>query len=85
MPSSLEDMKEYARTHNPSVLVSEYNVKAAKALREASYKNYYPKIDAFARQSWANDVGGLEGRDDRTKFGLTLSYNLYRGGADEFV
>jgi len=83
MPSSLEDMKEYARTHNPSVLVSEYNVKAAKALREASYKNYYPKIDAFARQSWANDVGGLEGRDDRTKFGLTLSYNLYRGGADE--
>jgi adhesin transport system outer membrane protein len=83
MPSSLEEMKEYARAYNPSVLVSEYNIKAAKAQKEASYKNYYPKIDAFARQSWANNVGGLEGNDDRTKFGLTLSYNLYRGGADE--
>lgn len=83
LPGTLEEMKEYARTHNPSVLVSEYNIKAAKAQKSASYKNYYPKIDAFARQSWANDVGGLNGKDDRTKFGLTLSYNLYRGGADE--
>lgn len=83
LPSTIEEMKEYARSHNPSVLVSEYNVKAAYAQREASYKNYYPKIDAFARQSWANDVGGIAGDDDRTKFGLTLSYNLYRGGADE--
>lgn len=83
LPSTLDEMKNYARSHNPSVLVSEYNLKAAKAQKDASYKNYYPKIDAFARQSWANDVGGLEGNDDRTKFGLTLSYNLYRGGADE--
>ncbi|MFY9142518.1 TolC family outer membrane protein [Sulfuricurvum sp.] len=83
IPSSREEMKEYAHAYNPSVLVSEYNIKAAKAQKEAAYKNYYPKIDAFARQSWANDVGGLLGNDDRTKFGLSLSYNLYRGGADE--
>ena len=83
LPSTLSDMKEYARTHNPSVLVSEYNIKAARAQREASYKNYYPTIDAYARQSWANDAGGLDGKDDRRAFGLTLNYNLYRGGADE--
>lgn len=83
IPSTLTDMKEYARAHNPSVLVSEYNIKAAKALKESSYKNYYPTIDAYARQSWANDAGGLEGKDDRRAFGLTLNYNLYRGGADE--
>lgn len=83
IPGSMEEMKTYARTHNPSVLVSEYNVKAARAQRETSYKNYYPKIDAFARQSWANDVGGLAGNDDRRAFGLSLNYNLYRGGADE--
>jgi adhesin transport system outer membrane protein len=83
VPASLEEMKTFARTHNPSVLVSEYNIKAAKAERDLSKKDYYPKIDAFARQSWANDIGGLDGHDDRTKLGLTLSYNLYRGGADE--
>lgn len=83
VPATLEDMKAYARSHNPSVLVNEYNIKAAKAQRDSLYKNYYPKIDAFVRQSWANDLGGLAGRDDRFKAGLTLSYNLFRGGADE--
>ncbi|MDD5052919.1 MAG: TolC family outer membrane protein [Sulfuricurvum sp.] len=83
IPATLEEMKAYAQTHNPSVLVSNYNIKAAKAQRDASYKNYYPKIDAFARQSWGNNLGGLEGQDDRTKLGISLSYNLYRGGADE--
>lgn len=83
IPSSLEEMREYARLHNPSVLVNEYNIKAARAQKLSLQKGYYPTIDAFARQSWANNVGGLEGNDDRTKFGLNLSYNLYRGGADE--
>lgn len=83
IPTSLEEVQSYAKTHNPSMLVSEYNIKAAKAQNSAAYKNYYPKIDAFARQSWANDLGGLEGKDDRFKVGVTLNYNLYRGGADE--
>lgn len=83
LPSTMEGMKAFAKTHNPSILVTEYNIKSAKSQKEAAYKNYYPKIDAFARQSWASDVGGLRGDDDRFKMGLTLTYNLYRGGADE--
>lgn len=83
VPATLEEMKAYAKVHNPSVLVRDYNIKAAKAQKELSYKNYYPKIDAFARQSWGNDLSGIDGKDTRSALGLTLSYNLYRGGADE--
>ncbi len=83
IPDSLESMKEYARLHNPSILVSHYNIKAARAQKDTAYKGYYPTIDAFAHQSWANDVGGQPGNDDRFNVGLTLSYNLYRGGSDE--
>lgn len=83
IPATLEEMKEYARVHNPSVLVRDYNIKAAKAKKDAAYKNYYPKIDAFARASWANDISGIDGKDDRRSIGLSLTYNLYRGGADE--
>ncbi|MDD2828992.1 MAG: TolC family outer membrane protein [Sulfuricurvum sp.] len=83
IPDSLEEMREYAQLHNPSVMVTDYNIKAARAQKLSLQKNYYPKIDAFARQSWANNVGGLEGNDERTKLGINLSYNLYRGGADE--
>jgi adhesin transport system outer membrane protein len=83
LPDSLESMREYAHYHNPSVLVSTYNVKAAQAQKSNAYKGYYPTIDAFARESMGNNIGGLTGSDDRFKMGLTLSYNLYRGGADE--
>lgn len=83
LPESLESMREYARLHNPSILVTHYNIKAATAQKKTAYKGYYPSIDAFARQSWASDIGGQAGNDDRTKLGLTLSYNLYRGGVDQ--
>lgn len=83
VPATLEEMKAFARVHNPSVLVNEYNIKAAKAQYDLAHKNYYPKIDAFARQSWGNNLGGMIGQDERTKLGVTLSYNLFRGGADQ--
>jgi len=83
LPDSLETLRESARYHNPSILVSNYNIKAAVAQKDNAYKGYYPTIDAFARKSWANDLGGLSGSDDRMKMGLTLSFNLYKGGADE--
>lgn len=83
LPASLEATRDYARSHNPSVLVAHYNVKAASAQKQAAYKGYYPSIDALARQSWADNVGGQAGNDDRTKVGLTFNYNLYRGGTDQ--
>lgn len=83
LPASEDEMKTFARVHNPSVLVSHYNIKAAESQRQATYKNYYPKIDAYARKSWADDVGGVLGRDEKSAIGIQISYNLYRGGADE--
>jgi len=83
LPASENEMKDFAKEHNPSVLVSHYNIKSAEAQRQASYKNYYPKIDAYARKSWAEDIGGSIGKDERSIIGIRISYNLYRGGADE--
>ena len=83
LPTSENEMKDFAKEHNPSVLVSHYNIKSAEAQRQASYKNYYPKIDAYARKSWAEDIGGSIGKDERSIIGIRISYNLYRGGADE--
>lgn len=83
LPTNLEQLNAYAVTHNPSILVSQYNIKAAQALWDERQKNYYPKIDFYVRQSYSNNVGGLEGKDDRFRAMITLTYNLYRGGADE--
>lgn len=83
LPASETEMKDFAKEHNPSVLVSHYNIRSAEAQRQASYKNYYPKIDAYARKSWAEDISGSIGKDERSIIGIRISYNLYRGGADE--
>ncbi len=83
IPTSESEMKDFAKVHNPSMLVTQYNIKAATAQRQASYKNYYPKIDLYARQSWADDISGIEGKDERSSVGIQFSYNFYRGGADE--
>ena len=83
LPASENEMKDFAKEHNPSVLVSHYNIKSAEAQRQASYKNYYPKIDAYARKSWAEDISATLGKDERSSIGIKISYNLYRGGADE--
>lgn len=83
LPASENEMKDFAKEHNPSVLVSHYNIKSAEAQRHAAYKNYYPKIDAYARKSWAEDISGTLGKDERSIIGIKISYNLYRGGADE--
>ncbi|MBP6497318.1 MAG: TolC family outer membrane protein [Campylobacteraceae bacterium] len=83
LPNTMDEMKEFARMHNPSILVSNYNIKGAEAQRHLAYKNYYPKIDAYVRKNWANDIGGVEGKEQSTSAGITLTYNFYRGGADE--
>lgn len=83
IPQSPEAVIQYALEHNPSIMVSKYNVKAACILHEQRKSAYYPKVDAIVRGSQNNNVNGIDGTENRFRAGLTLSYNLYRGGADE--
>ena len=85
MPSSAERAAEYAINHNPSLLVSRYNIKGAQSLWKQHQKEFYPKVDLEVTQNF-NDVEKInrfDQPDDRFKARVVLSYNLYRGGADE--
>ena len=85
MPSSAERAAEYAINHNPSLLVSRYNIKGAQSLWKQHQKEFYPKIDLEVTQNF-NDVekiNSFDQPDDRFKARIVLSYNLYRGGADK--
>ena len=85
MPSSAERAAEYAINHNPSLLVSRYNIKGAQSLWKQHQKEFYPKVDLEVTQNF-NDVekrNAFDQPDDRFKARVVLSYNLYRGGADE--
>ncbi|WP_455757803.1 TolC family outer membrane protein [Sulfurimonas sp.] len=86
MPESREKAALYTINNNPSILVSKYNIQGAQALWKQRKKDYYPKLDLEISQSFNDhdEVGnGFDSPDDRFKARLVLSYNLFRGGADE--
>ncbi len=85
MPESLERAAMFAIKSNPSLLVSNYNIKGANALYKQRQKDYYPKVDVAISQFF-NDVSrvgnGYDQTDDRFRARIILNYNLFRGGAD---
>ena len=84
MPDSLQRAALYAINHNPSLLVSRYNIKGAQALHKQTQKDFYPKLDLELAQNYndADDRNSFNQPDDRFSARLVLSYNLFRGGAD---
>lgn len=86
MPDSIEKAALYAIENNPSLLVSRYNIKGAQALVKQKKSGYYPKLDLEVSQSFNDndELGnGFDQPDDRFKARLILTYNLFRGGADQ--
>lgn len=83
MPESIERAAMYSIEHNPSLLVSNYNVKGAQDLWKQRKKDNYPKIDLKLSQVY-NDAerNPLTGPDDRFNASVVLTYNLFRGGYD---
>ncbi|NOR58856.1 MAG: OmpA family protein, partial [Sulfurimonas sp.] len=85
MPESIERAAMYSIEHNPSLLVSRYNIKGAQALWKQRQKDYYPKVDLEVSQFF-NDVearNAFDSPDDRFRARVVLNYNLFRGGADK--
>ncbi|MEA1916195.1 MAG: TolC family outer membrane protein [Campylobacterota bacterium] len=83
LPITLNEATQYSMLHNPSILVSNYNIKAAKYLQKQKKKSYFPKIDLMAQQNLDKNTYGIENERNRFRAGVVLSYNLYRGGADK--
>ena len=85
MPRSAERAAEYAINHNPSLIVSRYNIKGAQALWKQHKKEFYPRVDLEVTQNF-NDVekrNSFDQPDDRFKVRLLFSYNFFRGFADQ--
>ena len=85
MPKSAQKAAMYAINHNPSLLVSRYNIEGAQALWKQHKKEFYPKVDLELSQTYSDyqDGPAIDIADDRFQAKVVLSYNLFRGGADD--
>ncbi len=87
MPESIERAAMYAIKNNPSLLVSNYNIKGAQALWKQRGKSFYPKLDLEMSQFY-NDVSNrnsFDSPDDRFRVRFVLTYNFFSGGADKAI
>jgi len=68
--------------NNPSLLVSQYNIKLAQATNREKHSAFYPKIDIEVSQSMNKNLSAIEGEDNRFRAMAYLSYNIFNGFSD---
>lgn len=83
LPVSLQEALDFAIQNNPSLLVSDYNIKQLQAAHSESKSAYYPQIDIEVSQNMNKNLSGIEGEDDRFRAMAYLKYNLFNGFADK--
>jgi len=83
IPKSVEDAATFAMQNNPSLLVSNYNIKLAQATWKEKKSNYYPHIDIELSQSMNKNLSAIEGNEDRFRAMAYLSYNFFNGFSDQ--
>jgi adhesin transport system outer membrane protein len=83
LPDNVTAALKSAYVANPAFNATIENVRATEALRDRTRAANHPRLDLRARKYLGHDVDGYDGnsRDDLVE--VVLSYNLYRGGADQ--
>lgn len=82
LPQKLEDSLNEALKSNPSLLVSRYEIEAAKTAMMLERHNYMPKVDAALNAKTSENASGMSGKNESASALLTMSWNLYNGGSD---
>lgn len=79
----IDDLIDLALANHPAIRVAAYNIQAAQSDYQRSKRNNYPKLDLKLAKEVGDDINGLEGDTDNLSLVLNMSYNFYRGGADQ--
>ncbi len=82
LPTSLNEAIQYAIQNNPSILVSNYNIKLAQASHKIEKSNLYPHIDMEISQAINNNLNGVENTNNSFSAMIFLKYNLFNGFSD---
>jgi len=82
LPKTRAEAEAFALKNNPSLLVSEFNIKLAQATIKTKEAAYYPQVDIEISQNMNKNLSAIEGNDDRFRAMAYLSFNLFRGFND---
>jgi len=82
-----EELIKKALANRSEIKSLKATIKETKSIYNSSKSDLYPRVDLSLSHTINGEDGDLNGRDnfydDETKASLNLSYNLYKGGANE--
>jgi len=79
----MDDKQEALDTsliYHPTLQVARANVGVTRFRHKATLSSHYPSLDFVMRSTYSRDNGGTEGESETNLIGLSLNYNLFRGG-----
>ncbi len=82
LPEVRADALQYAIQNSPLIQEADAKFHAAQQVYEQTQGAWLPKLDATVSQAFNSNRNGIVGDEDKFRAMVTLSYNLYRGGAD---
>lgn len=82
LPQTMQKTILYSMQNNPSLLVSDFNIKLAQATHKENYSGYYPSIDIEISKTMTNNISGVAGENERTRAMAYLNFNIFRGFED---
>ena len=82
VPSDVETGVANAKAKNPTVSITESDIRVADAQVKVADSAFYPKFNLEMTASRAYNVDGTIGKATQYNALLVMRWNLYRGGAD---
>ncbi|NBA97799.1 TolC family outer membrane protein [Pseudomonas sp. R5(2019)] len=84
MPADLTEARQSMLVNNPYLKSAQADVQAAEKQYEVAKSPFYPRFDAELATGANNDLAGEIGHNNTDwRAGVTMSYNLFRGGSDK--
>jgi len=83
LPETLTEAVQIAFRQNPQVTAAEADLSASRAARKQILAGFQPRVDLSLGATRNDDMDGSPGANNDETAAITMSYNLYRGGADK--
>ncbi|MDD2888067.1 MAG: TolC family protein [Aliarcobacter sp.] len=82
LPATIDEATLYSAENNPSMIVSEYNIKTSKAALKESKSVFSPTVDFEFAYNFDRNTGDSPDHNRNYTALVVFKQNLYRGNAD---
>lgn len=82
LPATIDEATMHSTQYNPSMIVSEYNIKTSKHALNESKSAFLPTVDFEFAYNFDRNTGDFEDHNRNYTALVVFKQNLYRGNAD---